>query len=409
MPDFFQDENIPANFNRKSFGDDFLFGASSSALQVEGAKEIDGKGLSIWDVFSEKRKKILNRDTPQIACDFYHRYEEDISIAQSLHIPNFRFSISWSRIFPDGTGKVNQNGIDFYNRVIDACLKKNIQPWITLYHWDLPHELEKKGGWTNREIIHWFEEYVSLFIRSFKDRVKYWMILNEPMVFTGAGYFLGIHAPGKRGIKNFLPAVHHAVLCQSIGTKIIRSEDSNAEIGTTFSCSHITPYSASEKDKKAAKRIDALLNRLFIEPSLGLGYPEKELPFLKKINKYVKQGDNELMKANFDFIGIQNYTRQVVAHNFFVPYVKARLIPADKRKVYFTSMNWEVYPESIYEVIKKFSKYDDVKKIIVTENGAAFPDKVIDNRVPDEERVRFLSNYLAQVLKAKQEGCKVNG
>ncbi len=399
-----------ADLNKKFFGNDFHWGVSASALQTEGAWNEDGKGPSNWDVFSKRRKKILNHHTPAVATDFYHRYKEDIAIISSLNIPNFRFSLAWSRILPGGIGKINPKGIDFYNCLIDACLEKNIEPWITLYHWDLPQALEEKGGWTNRDIIGWFEAYTSVCANAFGDRVKYWMVLNEPMVFTGAGYHLGIHAPGKKGFRNFLPAVHHAVLCQAIGAKVIKNECPYAEVGTTFSCSYITPYTTSEKDQRAVKRIDALLNRLFIEPALGLGYPVDGLPFLNKINKYIKTGDDLLMKTDFDFIGIQNYTREVVAHAFHIPHLKAWLIPADKRKVYYTSMDWEVYPESVYEMIKKFSAYDGVKKVIVTENGAAFPDKVENNSsVHDSERIHFLSNYITQVLRAKEQGYKVKG
>lgn len=393
------------DLNKNLFGENFIWGVSASALQTEGAFDADGKGLSVWDAFS----KIKNDENPKVASDFYNRYKEDIAIIKGLTIPNFRFSISWSRILPNGTGAVNQKGIDFYNRVIDTCLESNIEPWITLYHWDLPLALENRGGWTNREITEWFSEYAEVCVRAFKDRVKYWMVLNEPMVFTGAGYFLGVHAPGKKGIRNFLPAVHHAALCQSAGLRIIKNEHPQSEVGTTFSCSYFTPYSNSGHDVIAVKRIDALLNRMFIEPALGMGYPVDDLPMLKRLEKYFHPGDDQLLKADFDFIGIQNYTREVVKHAFYIPYLKARLIPADKRNVYHTSMNWEVYPESIYEMIKKFSSYKTIKKIIVTENGAAFPDNSENGRVNDTERVNYLSKYLAQVLKAKQEGLKVDG
>jgi beta-glucosidase len=391
------------------FEDDFNWGVSSSALQSEGAWNEDGKGLSNWDFFALKKKKILHNHTPAVAADFYHRYEEDIAILSALNIPNFRFSLSWSRILPDGTGKTNRKGIDFYNRVIDTCLKENIQPWVTLYHWDLPQALEESGGWTNRDMLRWFEDYVISCVDAFGDRVKHWMVLNEPMVFTGAGYYLGIHAPGKKRFRNFLPAIHHAVLCQALGVRIIKSKYPKAEAGSTFSCSYVTPHTVSEKDGRAVKRIDALLNRLFIEPALGLGYPVKELSFLKKIEKYMRPGDEQLMKADFDFIGIQNYTREVVAHAFHIPHLKAKLIPADKRKVYHTFMDWEVYPESIYEMIKQFSNYKGVKKVIVTENGAAFHDTVANNAVHDLERIHFLTNYIAQVQRAKEDGLKVNG
>ncbi|MEI7670390.1 MAG: family 1 glycosylhydrolase, partial [Pseudomonadota bacterium] len=170
--------------NKNNFDKDFIWGVSSSALQSEGAWQQDDKGLSIWDEFSKRKKKIKNNHHPAIACDFYNRYQEDIGIINQLNIPNFRFSLSWSRILPDGTGKVNQKGIDFYKRVIDTCLEKNITPWVTLYHWDLPQALQHKGGWTNRDMIDWFGEYAQVSANHFKDTVKHWMVMNEPMVFT---------------------------------------------------------------------------------------------------------------------------------------------------------------------------------------------------------------------------------
>jgi beta-glucosidase len=402
-------KNTVPDLKSEYFGSDFIWGVSSSAPQTEGAWDKDGRGPSVWDHFASKRKKILYSHTPGIACDFYNRYPEDISIIKTLGIPNFRYSLSWSRILPDGIGKINEKGIDHYRRLFDECNKRDIQPWITLYHWDLPQALQLKGGWKNRDIIHWFEEYASVCARAFNGSVKNWMVLNEPSVFTGAGYFLGVHAPGEKGLKKFLPAVHHSVLCQAIGAAAIRREVKEANVGSTYACSHITPNSNSPKDLAAANRIDTILNRLFIEPSLGLGYPVKDIPLLNKIKKYFREGDEELMKVNFDFIGLQCYTREVVRHAYFTPHIKARLVPADRRKVYHTIMDWEVYPEAIYETIKKYSAYQGVKNIIITENGAAFNDKPENNKVHDHERTHFLSNYIAQVYRAKKEGHKVQG
>lgn len=394
---------------RSDFDADFLWGVSCSAPQIEGAAAADGKGNSIWDVFAKKKNKILHNDSPEISCDFYHHYKEDIALIKHLGIPNFRISIAWSRILPNGTGHINQPGIDFYHRVIDTCLEMGIEPWITLYHWDLPQALEEKGGWTNRKIVDWFEEYVRVCVNHFHPKVNYWMVLNEPMVFTGAGYFLGVHAPGKRGTTNFLAAMHHAVLCQAVGCKTIKSIDPSAQVGTTFSCSFITPYSNSKADLAAAARVDALLNRTFIEPSLGLGYPEESLPFLKKIRKFKQAGDDVLMQCDFDFIGIQNYTREVVRSSFYIPFLKARIVTADKRKVYHTLMDWEVYPEAIYQMVEQFSNYKKVRAVIITENGASFPDERSGHVVKDDERVRFIAAYLEQVARASKEQKKLKG
>jgi len=397
------------SLSKKLFGDDFTWGISTAALQIEGACADGGKGESIWDVFSAKKGKILNGDTPQTACDFYRQYQQDIDLIKQLNIPNFRFSISWTRILPNGTGEINQAGIDYYNRVIDYCLKQGIVPWVTIYHWDLPQALELKGGWTNREIIGWFTDYVSVCAVNFGDRVKHWMVMNEPAVFTGAGYFLGIHAPGRTGLRNFLLAVHHAVLCMAAGAKVLRGLLPDAQIGTTFSCSYIEPYTDKPRDISAAKRVDALINRLFIEPVIGMGYPINEIPILKRIEKYIRPGDMDDLKFDFDFIGIQNYTREVVKYSFFTPYLSASFVKAADRKVPVTMMGWEVYPPAIYQMIKKFNAYPQVKKLYITENGAAFPDELANGKVTDVDRIDYLQNYLAQVLKAKNEGYKADG
>ncbi|HEY2581745.1 MAG TPA: GH1 family beta-glucosidase [Mucilaginibacter sp.] len=396
-------------FTKQLFGPDFIWGVSASAFQVEGATAIGGKGASIWDVFAAKKGKILNGDNPEIACDFYNQYQKDIDIIKQLNIPNFRFSISWPRILPEGTGEVNEAGIAYYNRVIDYCIQQGIEPWVTIYHWDLPQALELKGGWTNREIINWFSEYTAVCAKYFGDRVKHWMIMNEPTVFTAAGYFMGIHAPGRAGIKNFLPAIHYVTLSMAAGAKVLRNALPHAEIGTTFSCSHIEPASDKQKDIDAAKRADALINRLFIEPVLGLGYPISDFSVLKGIEKYYEPGDEANLKFDFDFIGIQNYTREIVEYSFFTPYINARLVKAEDRNVPLTAMKWEIYPSAIYKMIKKFSDYPRIKKIYITENGAAFHDEVTGGKINDVNRLEYIQANLQQVLKAKEEGCKIDG
>jgi beta-glucosidase len=338
------------DLTKKLFGENFKWGVSTAAYQIEGAHDCDDKGPSIWDVFTAKKGTILNDDTATTACDFYSTYYNDIQLMKSLNIPNFRFSFAWSRILPTGTGIINQAGIDYYNKVIDACLEAGIEPWATLYHWDLPQALEDKGGWTNRQVIEWFKEFAGVCAKHFGGRVKYWMVMNEPMVFTGAGHFMGVHAPGRKGLKNFLPAVHHAVLSIAEGGRVLRSMLPDAEIGTTFSSSYVEPLSMNPKDIAAAYRADVLLNRLFIEPILGMGYPEKDLPVLKKLRKYSEPGDESLMAFDFDFIGVQSYTREIVKYSLFVPYLNAAIVKAMFRKVPLTTMGWEVYPPSLYQV-----------------------------------------------------------
>lgn len=396
-------------FSKHDFGEDFAWGVSSAAFQIEGAPAQHGKGMSIWDQFSHRKGKIKNGDHADLSCDFYHKFPQDLSLMRSMNISNYRFSISWSRIFPSGTGAINKAGIDYYNRLIDICLELDIEPWITIYHWDLPLELENKGGWANREILHWFENYVACCVKFFGDRVKHWMVLNEPMVFTGAGYFLGIHAPGRRSPEAFFAAVHHAAVCQAIGGGVIRSMKSGLKIGTTFSCSAIEPLTASDADTAAAVRVDALLNRLFIEPLLGLGYPVKDLKVLQRLEPYIKDGDERKLKFDMDFIGLQNYTREIVTHSWLTPYLQAKVVHANLRQVERTTMNWEVFPPAISTMLKQFAAYKNVPAIIVTENGAAFEDIPQDGVINDTKRQQFLQEYIAEVLKAQKQGVPVKG
>ncbi|EOR95810.1 Beta-glucosidase [Arcticibacter svalbardensis MN12-7] len=395
--------------NKELFGTDFKWGVSTAAFQIEGGCDAEGKGPSIWDIFSNIKGKIKDGHHANTACDFYNIYERDLDLVQHLHIPNFRFSLAWSRIMPTGLKPVNQKGLDYYDRVIDGCLERGIEPWPTLYHWDLPHALELKGGWTNRDVVNWFSDFTEVCAKQYGDRIKHWMVMNEPMVFTGAGYFLGLHAPGRTGLKNFFPAIHHAVLSMAEGGRVLRDLCPQAEIGTTFSCSHVEPYSQRAWDKSAANRADILFNRLFIEPILGLGYPDKELSLLKGIRKYMLPGDEDKMPFDFDFIGIQTYTREVIRFSLLTPYLHAKLVKAENRNVPLTSMKWEVYPEGIYPIIKKYNAYPQIKKIYITENGSAFPDAVVQGQVDDQERLAYLQTSLEQVLKAKNEGCKVEG
>ncbi|MEC3881286.1 GH1 family beta-glucosidase [Parapedobacter sp. 10938] len=395
---------------KADFGADFQWGVSTAAFQTEGAWDAYGKGPSIWDAFTHRKGKIKNNDRADVACDFYHRYREDVAFVKQMHIPNFRFSLSWPRIFPNGIGTPNDKGLDFYDRLIDHCLAQGITPWVTLYHWDLPQALQDRGGWTNRDVLSWLSDYAACVAKRYGDRVKHWMVLNEPTVFTGAGYFFGVHAPGLRGLRNFFAAAHHAALAMGQVGRLLRSAIPDAAIGSTFSCSSIHPASSRRRDVEAAKRADALINRLFIEPVLGMGYPVADLPALTGMGKYMQVGDDALLPFDFDFIGIQNYTREVVRHSFFVPYLKARILTAKRRGVHpITEMGWEVYPESIYEMIEKFSAYPNVPKLYVTENGAAFADTVVNGGVADQQRVQYLQSHLAQVLRAKQAGHHVHG
>jgi len=395
-------------FAKADFGPDFKWGVAASAYQSEGAWNVDGKSESNWDYFSRKSGKIERGENADVAADFYHRYEEDIDLIKSMNFKVFRFSLSWPRILPNGTGEVNQKGLDFYHRVIDKCLSVGVEPWITIYHWDMPQVLEAQGGWANRKILDWFSEFTEVVTKEFASKVKSWMVINEQLSYTGAGYMLGLMAPGKKNIKTFMKAVHHSVLCNAEGGRIIRKNVPDAQIGTTFITAYIEPVDQSKKNIAAADRTDALMNRLFIEPCLGMGYPEDTLPLLKKMRKYYEPGDEERMIFDFDFIGIQYYFRTVVESSL-MPGLRAKEISAAKRGVPANEMEGEIYPEGLYHVLTKFSKYKGIRKMIVTENGTCVPDRIENGRVHDLQRIDYFKDHLAAVLKAKKEGVDVGG
>lgn len=391
----------------KDFPKKFVWGVATSAYQTEGAFDKHGKKNSIWDTFTNDKK--FTKGNGNIATDFYSNYEEDILKIKGLNLGAFRFSFSWSRIFPDGVGEPNKKGIKFYHKVIDCCLKNEIEPWVTLYHWDLPQVLEDEGGWTNREVLNWFTYFAEFCTKEYGTKVKKWMVLNEPMSFVGLGYFMGIHAPGRRGLGNFLPAAHHATLCQAIGGRIIRKNVDEAFVGTTFSCSVVKPKNFFRRHVGAAKRLDALLNRFFIEPALGLGYPTDEIPGLKRIEKYFELGDQDLMKFDFDFIGIQYYFRIVAQYSLFPPLLFANQIAAEKRNAKINNMGMEIYPKGLMKMLEKYSAYENVKQIYITESGQCFDEEILNGEIDDQNRIKYFQKTFKICKKAIKKGIKLKG
>ena len=393
------------------FGPAFIWGTATAAHQIEGAIDADDKSQSVWDTFSHRRGTIRDAHTADVACDFYHRYETDLDLLKSLNFTAFRFSLAWTRILPDGVGpgqggRISDAGLAFYDRVIDACLVRGLEPWVTLYHWDLPQVLENKGGWTNPAIVGWFAEFADVCTRAFGHKVKRWLILNEPLTYTAAGYFAGVHAPGRRGVADFLPAVHHTTLCQAEGGRVVRQNVPDAIIGTTFFCAPVEPKSRNPWHVKAAARVDALANRLFIEPALGMGYPVDTVPILKQIEKrYARPGDMEKLAFDFDFIGLQNYFRLVVRHSPWAPFVWASEVKPERRGVTdVTAMGWEVYPEGMYQIIRQFAQYDGVREIVITENGVAYPNKPGEDPIRDEKTGSVLSGLFTTGITGQTGG-----
>lgn len=399
--------------NKNQFGDDFFWGASISAAQTESAIDTDGKGPSIWDEFCNhnskfyKKHPIKNKEHLKNSADFYAQYKTDIDHLKSIGFKHFRFSIAWARVMPDGKTP-NVEGFKFYQSVVDYCLKNEITPWITLYHWDLPLAIEKQGGWTNPEIIKWFENYATSCVNKLPD-VKNWIILNEPSVFVGAGYFFGIHAPGKKGANNFIKALHHANQCINNTYFVLKNINPDLNIGSSFSFTHIESIDYKPKNLKAANLADVLINRLFFEPILGKGYPIQDLKlFSKSQKKYLCDNESSLYTP-LDFIGIQNYTREIFKYNYFNPFLPVKHVPAHKRTKELSKMNWEIHPPSIYHVLKKINSYQLNTPLYITENGIALNDSIINESVQDYQRIIFYQTHLQEVLKAKQEGINIKG
>lgn len=396
--------------NKSHFGNHFFWGVAIAAAQNEGAWNEGGRGASIWDAFAKQNGKIKGGTKPTINCDFYHRYKDDLLIVKALGFNVFRFSFSWSRIFPDGIGKPNEEGVLFYHKLIDECLLLGLVPFVTLYHWDLPLALEKEGGWTSRLFSKWFAKYVNFCAKEYGNKVKHWIVLNEPMGFTSLGYMLGKHAPGKMGLDNFFAAIHNATLAQADGGRILRNEIKNVVIGTSFSCSEVKSYSSKKNDIEAANRLDILMNRLFIEPTLGMGYPNDEFELMDKLHFSTKAWKyTERMKFDFDFIGLQNYFTITVKHNSIVPYVQASEVTAKKRKAAHTDLGWEINADSFYNMIKRFWAYNGVSQIIITENGACYKDVLENGVINDDKRIAYFQQYIRAMHKAKTEGVNIGG
>lgn len=337
-------------------------------------------------------------------------YKKSILLIKELGITNFRFSLSWEDIIPEGVGFVDQTKIAFYHEILDYCIANEIEPFVTLFDFNLPEALEKKGGWSNRDILIWFENYVSTCVNAFKTKVNYWIVLNQPSVFTGVNFFLDKKSLNEKSLNIFLPVLHHTLLCQAIGYKTIKKISSQTQVGTIFSCHYIIPKTDSFKDCKATDRIDTILNRLFLEPSLGLGYPIQMVPYLKRISKHFSSGDSDLLKVDFDFIGLHNYKPLIVAHDLFVPFINAKVVELNKNDIKSIPLEFELNTDLIYRIIKKYSKYEGIKKIFIVENNIS---PLEENHLLSDDRQAIemiqTKSFLQQILNAKNSGGKVDG
>jgi beta-glucosidase len=396
--------------NRIVFPSGFKYGTATASYQIEGAHNEDGKGVSIWDTFSHTEGKVHNGENGDIACDHYHRWQNDVKIMQSLNLNAYRFSISWPRILPEGTGAVNSKGLNFYDKLVDELMEVGIDPFVTLYHWDLPQVLEDKGGWTNRDTAYAFAEYAGVVADRLGDRVKNWITLNEPWVSAVVGYVEGRHAPGESSFKKGVSAAHHLLLGHGLAVPILRERSqSKPEVGITLSTSFGSPASDSPEDIEAANRNNIFSNDWFLSPLFKAEYPASWLPTLESANLPVQPGDLKIIAAPLDFLGVNFYIRVICK-----PGTENRLINVSTVKnpsAQYTEMDWEVYPQGIHDILTYIQKNYNPPKVYITENGAAFPD-VLDEttgRVHDVDRVNYLKGYIAEALKAIDEGVNLQG
>ncbi len=385
----------------------FVWGCATSAHQIEGAWDEDGKGESIWDRFAHTPGHINTGETGDVACDHYHRYKEDVALMKELGLNAYRFSISWPRIFPTGKGPINAKGLDFYNRLVDELLAAGIIPFPTLFHWDLPQSLQDEGGWGNRETAGRFAEYCVAVVDHLGDRVKRWLIFNEPWVFTILGHMWGIHAPGLRDPALALRTTHVANLAQGMAARAMRATGKVEALGSAFNMTWMYPATDSPEDRAAAERMHAFTNIWFLEPALHGRYPDAYPAGMAPDRLRIQPGDMEAVKADFDFIGINLYTREMVADNPSDPNLGARVVhlPDVER----TEFHWEVYPEALHDaIVRTWNEYR--LPIYVTENGCSYGDAPDENGViNDDRRISYYQRYIAQVGRAIQEGADVRG
>jgi beta-glucosidase len=388
-----------------NFPKDFLWGAATSSYQIEGASLEDGRGECIWHRFSHTPGKVANGEHGDVACDHYHRYKDDVALMQQLGLDSYRFSVSWPRVMPQGTGAANQAGLDFYSRLVDELLANDIRPFVTLYHWDLPQALQDKGGWGNRDVVNWFGEYTELMAKTLGDRVNDWITLNEPFVISMVGNFQGRHAPGNQDLALALKISHYLMLSHAQSVDVLREQVPGSQVGITLDYTHSEPASDDPRDADAARLFDAFHNRWFYDPVFLGSYPDDA------VEMYGSALDgldlDEVRAVPVEFVGVNYYTRNRMCWN------SGSRLPFEQAytdDIEHTEMKWEVYPDGLRQTLLRITEDYAPKAIYITENGAAFDDPTpINGVVDDPRRVNYLQTHLNAVSEAIDEGAPVKG
>ncbi|CAL9553999.1 Beta-glucosidase A [Actinosynnema sp. ALI-1.44] len=408
-----------------SFPEGFVWGAATAAFQVEGATTVDGRTKSIWDTFCEVPGAVVGGDTGEPAADHYYRVESDVQLMADLGLHAYRFSTAWPRVRPDA-GPVNQAGLDFYSRLVDALLDKGITPWLTLYHWDLPQALEDKGGWTNRDTAYRFAEYAESVVGALGDRVVNWTTLNEPWCSSFLSYAAGVHAPGRQEPEAAVAAVHHLLLGHGLAVEAIRAQATDAKVGITLNMYPIIPADPDDPaDLDAARRLDGLQNRIFLDPLFKGEYPEDVVQDLTPygFTKHIRENDLEIISTPLDQLGVNYYAEHFVSGTpapaapvaegrraTGSPWVGAEHVSFPSRGLPRTDMDWEVEPDGLKKVLVRVAReYTDIP-LYVTENGAAYPDAISsDGSIEDVDRLNYIDSHLRAAWEAIQEGVDLRG
>ncbi len=398
----------------RRFPEGFIWGAATASYQIEGAVEEDGRGPSIWDVFSHTPGLVRDGDTGDVACDHYHRWAADLDLVAELGLGAYRFSIAWPRVIPDGDGAINDRGLDFYDRLVDGLLERGIRPVPTLYHWDLPQALEDRGGWPERSTADAFGRYVQAVVDRLGDRVPQWITLNEPWVSAFIGYGNGRHAPGRRDLHDALLASHHLLLAHAHAMPILRT--TRSEVGVTLNVSHVVPATGGPADRYAAGVADQQVNGWFADPILRGRYPDRMATWYGSLlDGIVRDGDLEAISAPIDFVGLNYYVR---THVRAVPGEASTSDPMDALPyraevpdgVPTTAMGWPVEPDGLSDFLVGFSAAHPSTPILITENGSAWEDRVAaDGSVADPDRIAYLESHLAAVHESMATGVDVRG
>ena len=393
------------------FGDDFVWGAATAAYQIEGAVAEDGRGPSVWDTFCRTPGRVRDGDTGDVACDHYHRWREDVDLLAGLGLTGYRFSVAWPRVLPTGAGSVNDAGLAFYDRLVDALLEKGIEPLPTLFHWDLPQALEDAGGWLSRDTAARFADYAAVVAARLGDRVTRWVTLNEPFVVMALGYAFGVHAPGHALLLDALPAGHHQLLAHGLAAEALRANASRSpQVLLTNNLTPVQPASAAPQDVAAAAVYDALHNRFFTDPLLLGRYPDLSAVGLPEVPPYVRDGDLATIAGHgvhLDGLGVNYYnpTRVAAAPDAPLPFA---VVPVEAPSR--TGFDWPVVPDGLHDLLLQLKRRygQALPPVHVTENGCSYPDEPgPDGVVHDTERIAFLDGHLRALHRAVADGVDV--